>query len=510
MNSPFRYLKTNLITESNTSKNDDFLEMKNQILSLEQNNKILQTENERLLNLNHTLQKEKIELNTLNDTKENTIREQKIILDNLKLKNEKYENRIIDLETKNSDLNYEIIELNQKNKTLIENQTILLESVNQKELTEKLINLSQQLDNLAIIKSRLEHDNKILINKINSLQSQHENDINLIKTIHNSEITKQNKVITNLQNGLSQLKLNSNDIINNNILNTSSIIHPQSLMEEFSIFERKTRIIKDDNIKLYSINNELQKKIKIYENDKEKDETLIKNLQNQLKNIEEELKIKKEESEFRNKENQYNFEKFTQEREELIKQNTNYKKAYNNINNNIKDTNELFNQKIKSFKNLISNYNLKLSELQMKSDELNQQNELLTLENEKLKRANQRYEKRDINLTKQIPFMKRRNLSVNGSGKNVLNNSFNNSNRKNNNTENMNNTFNINEYNNNSYNISSVKGINEGNLLTYNNLEDPFVLSQQKSLEDFKNVLQRVDENLSENNLLLNNVKDTI
>ena len=509
MNSPFHYLKTNLITESNSSKNDDFLEMKNQILSLEQNNKILQTENERLLNLNHTLQKEKIELNTLNDTKENTIREQKIILDNLKLKNEKYENRIIDLEKINSDLNYQIIELNQKNKTLIENQNILLESVNQKDLAEKLINLSQQLENIAIIKSRLEHDNKILINKINSLQLEHENEINMIKTIHNSDITKKNKVITNLQNGLSQLKLNTNDI-NNNILNTSSIIHPQSLMEEFSIFERKTKIIKDDNIKLYSINNELQNKIKIYENNKEKDEYLIKNLQNKLKNVEEELKIKKEESEIRNKEIQYNFEKFNQEREELIKQNNNFKNAYNNLNNNIKDTNELFNQKVKSFKDLISNYNLKIRELQMKSDELNQQNELLNLENEKLKRANQRYEKREINLTKKIPVIKKRNLSVNGSGKNLLNNSFNNSNKKNNNNDNMNNTFNINEYNNNSYNISSVKGINEGNLLTFNNLDDPFVLSQQQSLEDFKNVLQRVDENLSENNLLLNNVKDTI
>ena len=509
MNSPFHYLKTNLITESNSSKNDDFLEMKNQILSLEQNNKILQTENERLLNSNHILQKERIELNSLNDTKENTIREQIIILDNLKLKNEKYENRIIDLEKINSDLNYQIIELNQKNKTLIENQNILLESVNQKDLAEKLINLSQQLENIAIIKSRLEHDNKILINKINSLQLEHENEINMIKTIHNSDITKKNKVITNLQNGLSQLKLNTNDI-NNNILNTSSIIHPQSLMEEFSIFERKTKIIKDDNIKLYSINNDLQNKIKIYENNKEKDEYLIKNLQNKLKNVEEELKIKKEESEIRNKEIQYNFEKFNQEREELIKQNNNFKNAYNNLNNNIKDTNELFNQKVKSFKDLISNYNLKIRELQMKSDELNQQNELLNLENEKLKRANQRYEKREINLTKKIPVIKKRNLSVNGSGKNLLNNSFNNSNKKNNNNDNMNNTFNINEYNNNSYNISNVKGINEGNLLTYNNLEDPFVLSQQKSLEDFKNVLQRVDENLSENNLLLNNVKDTI
>ena len=88
MNSPFRSLKANLITESNISKNEDYLEMKNQIISLEQNNKILQTENEKLLNSNHNLQKERIELNALNDTKENTIREQITILDNLKLKNE--------------------------------------------------------------------------------------------------------------------------------------------------------------------------------------------------------------------------------------------------------------------------------------------------------------------------------------------------------------------------------------------------------------------------------------
>ena len=484
MNSPFRSLKANLITESNISKNEDYLEMKNQIISLEQNNKILQTENEKLLNSNHNLQKERIELNALNDTKENTIREQITILDNLKLKNEKFENRIIDLEKINSDLNYEIIDLNQKNKTLIENQNILLQSVNQKDLTEKLINLSQQLDNLAIIKSRLEYDNKILISKINTLQLEHENKINMLNIIHDSEIKKKNKVITNLQNGLSQLKLNSNDI-NNNILNTSSIIHPQSLMEEFAIFEKKTKIIKDDNVK-------------------------FKNLQNQLKDFEEELKIKIEENNNRFKENQFNFEKCIQEREELIKQNNNYKNAYDNLNNNIKDTTELFNQKIKSFKNIISNYNLKIRELEMKLEELNQQNELLNLENEKLKRTNQRYEKRDIYLAKKIPIIKKRNLSINGSGKNLLNNSINSSNRKNNNNDNINNNFNINEYNNNSYSISNVKGINEGNILTYNNLDDPFVINQQQSLENFKNVLQRVDENLSDNNLFLNNIKESI
>ena len=36
------------------------------------------------------------------------------------------------------------------------------------------------------------------------------------------------------------------------------------------------------------------------------------------------------------------------------------------------------------------------------------------------------------------------------------------------------------------------------------------VINQQQSLENCKNVLQRVDENLSDNNLFLNNIKESI
>ena len=125
----------------------------------------------------------------------------------------------LDLEKINSDLNYSTIELNQKNKTLIENQNILLASINQKELTNKLINLSHQLYNLAIIKSRLEYHNKSLENKLNSLQLEHENEVNMLKILHNSEIAKKNKII-----------LPSNEI---NIISFQNIIHPQSIMRIF-------------------------------------------------------------------------------------------------------------------------------------------------------------------------------------------------------------------------------------------------------------------------------------
>ena len=246
MNSPFRFENSNSYTEPNYGKIDNFFEMKNRILNLEQNNNFFKSENERLSNLNHSLQKERIELKSLNDSKENTIREQIAILDNLKNKNEKLENRILDLEKINSDLNYSTIELNQKNKTLIENQNILLASINQKDLTDKLINLSNQLDNLTIIKSRLEYDNKILANKLNILQLEHENEVNMLKTIHNSEIAKKNKIISNLQNGLTQLKLPSNEINN---ISFQNIIHPQSIMEEFSNLKKKTKMITDEKVK---------------------------------------------------------------------------------------------------------------------------------------------------------------------------------------------------------------------------------------------------------------------
>ncbi len=510
MNSPFRFENSNSYTEPNYGKIDNFFEMKNRILNLEQNNNFFKSENERLSNLNHSLQKERIELKSLNDSKENTIREQIAILDNLKNKNEKLENRILDLEKINSDLNYSTIELNQKNKTLIENQNILLASINQKDLTDKLINLSNQLDNLAIIKSRLEYDNKILANKLNSLQLENENEVNMLKTIHNSEIAKKNKIISNLQNGLTQLKLPSNEINNMSFQNT---IHPQSIMEEFSNFERKTKMIKDDNLKLYNLVNNLESKVKTYEESIQRKDNYIKELQNNLENIENQFKLNKEENESINKENQYQIEKFSQEREELIKQNSNYKNAYENFNIGMQDVNDLFSQKAKSFQTLILNYNQKLRELQMKIDQLTEQNEVLSLENQKIKRINQRYERRDFNLNKKMPLTRTRNLSFNSSGKNLLNTSYNNnSNRNFNETNNtvsgMAPDYNINQTYNSYVNVIP-------NRRTYNientsiGTEDHSVISQQKSLENFRNVLQKVDENLSENSLVLNRFKDS-
>ena len=516
MNSPYSIEKLNTISESNFSRNDNLIEIRNQVINLEENNKILQGENERLINLNHILQKERIELKSINESKDNIIKDQILLLNNLKSKNEKLENQLLSYEKLNSDLNYAIIELNQKNKTLISNQNILLSSSNQKEIEDKLINITQQLDSLSIIKSRLEHDNKLLLNQINQLQSKHENEINMLKKIQNSEILKQNKIISNLQNGLNNLQLNTSiDINNNSNIQNKSNIFPQSLMDEFLNFEKKTKMIKEDNIKLYSILNDLENKIKIYKDNIERKDNYIKELQSNLRNVENNLKIKNEEIDLINKDNFYQMEKCFKERNELINENNNLKNAYEYCNTGIKDINELFNQKNKNFQTLISNYNKKIKELEFQLQQSNQKNEILNLEIEKLKRKNKRYEKKDINLKKKIPFQKR-NLSFNGSGKSLLNNSNTINSTKNNNEQYMNNTFSgnlSNEYNINTYNsnFSKIKNrkINTTDFSSINiNLEDPFFYIQHKSLEDFKTILQKVDENLSENTSFINKIKD--
>ena len=64
-----------------------------------------QIEIESLKSLNFSLEKEKIKLSSSLSLKENTIRDTTSILDNLKLKNDQYENKINDLEKENTELN---------------------------------------------------------------------------------------------------------------------------------------------------------------------------------------------------------------------------------------------------------------------------------------------------------------------------------------------------------------------------------------------------------------------
>ena len=457
----------NLISKNNNKKEEEY-DIKSYIKNLEEQIKYYKLENEKLINFKNYIEKEKLELNESLELKEITINQQLSLLDNLKKKNDNYEIRIIELEKINQELNYICIELSEKNKTLIENQKNSVSTSDNKNTTEQLIKFSNQLENLSIIKSRLEHDNKILVNKINYIQLEHENERNMLKKIHSAEIEKKNKIILNLQEEVSQLNnLNKENNSNNYI----------QIINEYSNLEKKTRKISNENFNLKSLIQDLQSKLNIYKETIKRKDNYIKELQNNLRNSEEELKLISVENETINEESKLIIDKINNEKNDLLKQNNDFRNAYEQFNIIINNANNIYIKKIKNFEDLISKKDLKLKEYEKEYNELNEKNNLLSYENEKLKRENNRYEKSKnkhrFQRNKSLNLNDSKNITLNTSSskKNVFENKTVDSIKENNN--NLNSNISINIYN--------------------NNLDDPFIASQQQSLELFKNILQKYD-----------------
>ena len=457
----------NLISKNNNKKEEEY-DIKSYIKNLEEQIKYYKLENEKLINFNNYIEKEKLELNEFLEIKGITINQQLSLSDNLKKKNDNYEIRIIELEKINQELNYICIELSEKNKTLIENQKNRVSNSDNKNTTDQLIKFSNQLENLSIIKSRLEHDNKILVNKINYIQLEHENERNMLKKIHSAEIEKKNKIILNLQEEVSQLNnLNKENNSNNYI----------QIINEYSNLEKKTRKISNENFNLKSLTQDLQSKLNIYKETIKRKDNYIKELQNNLRNSEEELKLISVENETINEESKLIIEKINNEKNDLLKQNNDFRNAYEQFNIIINNANNIYIKKIKNFEDLISKKDLKLKEYEKEYNELNEKNNLLSYENEKLKRENNRYEKSknkhrfQRNKSLNLNDSKNMTLNTSSSKKNVFENKTADSIKENNN--NLNSNISINIYN--------------------NNLDDPFIASQQQSLELFKNILQKYD-----------------
>ena len=478
--------------EINSYKDNELFELKSYVKNLEQQIKNFQSENENLINLNNNLQKEKIELNASLELKEITINQQMVLLDNLKKKNENSDLRINELEKINQELNYLYIELNQKDKS--ENEKNDFDK--NKNKIDQIIKFSQQVDSLSIIKSRLEHDNRILVNKINYLQVEHENEINMLKKNHAFEFEKKNKIISNLQDELSLIQNNS--ILNNN--NTLNFKFSQINEEKIMNLEKSLKKNFNESFNLKSLIQNLQTKIKFNEGNIKRKENYIKELKNDLNLSEEKLKFTIEENKTINQENKIEINKINYEKENLLKQNYDLRKAYENFNIGIKDINNLFINKMKNIHNLLYNYRLKIKEFQSQLNNAKEQIQNLTKENEKLKKINYKYDKKrnkSNNINIRYKNFENRNNALNFSNskntfdtKNIEFDSFNDNNLYN--------------YNKNSY----IKNPSNENNIYNSSLDDPFIVYQQQSLENFKNVLQKVDEDISNNISLIRTSND--
>ena len=438
--------------------------------------------------------------------KDNSIKDSTSILDNLKLKNEQLENKISELEKQNAELNYSIAELTQKNKTLMNAQ--IFNSNNQNSnLNSQINHLTEQLNEVSIIKSKLEFDNKTLINKLNELQNEHENEVRMITKIKNSEILQQNKTIANLQNGLNSL----NNTINNDSLPSSSNININNtnnqysniIMDEFNELEKKTKLISDENIDLKKLLNELQRKMEEYEQLMIIKDKTIKSLQKKNKEYEEEINTKNDEMILNSEENlsqaketQSSVEQLLLEREDLMRQNTDLRYAYEQLNNGVKEANDLFVQKVKSFDDILNKYNKKIQEYQDKIKTLMENNNNLNEEINKLTREKEKLQKKNEYKEKYPTLKGNSNLPTNNTNIGTMLQS---PNRMTLNNDNM--------YHN--YSPILSQNVNYDNLTSNilrtgkNDINDPYVDSQFKSLENFKKVLNKVDQNLNRDKIIL-------
>ena len=462
-------------------KNEDetFLQMKSYMKNLEQIITKQQNEIALLKMSNSNYEKDKIKNTSLLNLKDNIIRDTKLILENLKYKNKLLESKNSQLEKDNLEINDFNAELKQKNKILMNSQFY-----NQNK-NSQYINLINELNEVSVIKSKLEFEIKNLQNKINEITIQYENEIKLITKTKNEEIIEKNKIISEFEKELNSIHLKNNFINdsenkdkknNENNLN-NNIQYSEIILNDINELQNKIIAVSNENNELKNILNNVINKNKELETLLISKDKIIKELKEKNKGIEEEIKLQNEQfnlklnlednnlseiDEAKNKVNQLLIE-----REDLIKENSSLKNIYGQFNNEIKEANDLFNDKVKLFENILIAKSRKIKELQGKINLLNEEKNNLIQENNKLKSEKSKLEK---NAGNEISILRG---SKNNNNNFISRNQFD--------FQNQGSTF--------------LKSGNRN--INFNNIEDPFADSQQKSIEEFKQMLNKVDENLN-------------
>ena len=493
------------VATNNTSNNspnlrdESFLEMKNFLYSLEKNLRDKELTITNLKNEISNQEKNKISLNQELEKRDNLIKELSFSLENLKNQVKQYQNRINELEVENRQLNYSNIELNQRNKSLLSSKTSLNKG-------NDIYEISNKLDEIEITKTKLEFDNVKLVNRINEIESEYNNEINLLTKIKDNEIVQLQKTILSLekqlksninQNNLNEQNQNSFDNNNNNQFSSKFII------EQISSFEKKIKKLNDEIFNLQKENKNMENKLKENKIEIEHKDKFIQQLRLKVDDSEalfhqkiNELKINHNDYLIEAKESQNEIEKLIYEKDKLMKENNQLKSNFQKFNIGLKETNDLFEEKTKSFNNVINTYNNKLKEYRNKVQQLKIKiNELHNEKQELLKKISNLNEDKEKLLKKQIK--RNNNKSVQLNSNRFFNNIPNNYNELNSNFLSLtpkNEQYKI--LNNDINSFRSNQVMINNNLI--NNVNDPFYQSQYKSLNEFKKVLTKVDENLKQ------------
>ena len=291
------------------------------------------------------------------------------------------------------ELNYKIIELNQQiesNKTLYKiSQKIKKEKPEEIEPNYLLqINeLNNKINEIEIKNSKLEFDNKNLLDKIDIINQEKKTEFDILDSLNKKKYTIYEKSIERLNEMINEL-LNEKQNDHLDTFNDTGI--QNEIYKHFNEFEVKIKqlndinsLIKNENQKLKNENEELS----IIINGKE---TIIEKLQSNINKIENDFRQKISEINpinnelINNNENNETIEQLLNEQKKLVEENDILRNNYEQMTQGINEANELFLAKQKEYENTINaqvaklkEYKFKISVLKIKVNELHSEIEFL-------------------------------------------------------------------------------------------------------------------------------------
>ena len=513
-------VSVNTTNISQNYKDDSFSEMKNYLIILEKNLKDKEIE---ISNLQIKISN--LEQNKLIQTKELEKQNSLLIeltnsLEKLKDQNKQFQNKINELESDNRNLTYSNIELNQKNKSLNTIKESIKNNNNNNIISNsQFIELSNKLDEMEIIKKQLEFENTKLINRLNQLEIEYNEEIKLINKIKNSETQQLQKTISSLEKELNENIKKNTSIEKSKLLKEENQFSSHFIIEQISSFEKKIKNLNEEVFTLKKENKNMKNKLK--ENSIEIDykDKIIQELKLKVNDSEaifhqkiNELTINNNGYIIEAKESQNEIGKLIYEKDKLIKENNELKNNIQKFNIRLKETNVLFEEKTKSFNNVLNLYNNKLNEYKGKIQQLKIKiNELYKEKQEQSKKIDLLNEENNKFLKKQIIKNNNKNKVANSTTRSFLKkNIYNSFKNMNNNINGMNihsksltepSYISSNIINNDNFIIKAYNDIeNNGNIIS----NDSKYISQNKILNDFKNVLNKVETLQKMDNLKLN------
>ena len=381
INTDIEYDRNNLDIENTQAA---FVQTLN--LQINQLQKLLEEKNKEFDNLNN--ENNKLKLLLIQEQKK--IIEKDNIIHSLNSNKKSYEDKINryktneeNLKNKIKELNYKIIELNQnmiskenmnqfnnKIKNIIEsgkndeNNIVIGEKIG-----VELTKLYNSIDELEIKNNKLEFENKTLNNKISTMISDKNDEINTYKSIYQTQINNLNKIISYFN--ILESKLNSYDKENSELRKENQNVKIE-LDELKLVTKSKEKIIEKLQADFGMMENE-------YRNN-------LPNNLNQMGNVKNDEINSAEYAQYINE--------LTNKQNALEKENYNLKNGLKQMTKNINEANEIYFKKKAEYDNNIKNRDIKLREyknkisiLKMKINELHQ--EIRILKNSQITNYNQ-------------------------------------------------------------------------------------------------------------------------